>query len=100
MEVKFYEYGSTTQHAGSQCQQNVRSYNKRTVQKRWLTTVRTTFLRRLDSLCLHRQISLIRVYFLCYSNFGKFIFATEKESGNRLLFVMFYNERKSVEEQK
>ena len=33
-------------------------------------------------------------------NFGKFIFATEKESGNRLLFVMFYNERKSVEEQK
>ena len=34
MEVKFYKYGSTTQHAGSQCQQNVRSYNKRTVQKR------------------------------------------------------------------
>ncbi len=71
MEVKFYKYGSTTQHAGSQCQQNVRSYNKRTVQKRWLTTARTTFLHRLDSLCLHRQISLIRVYFLCYSNFCK-----------------------------
>ena len=70
------------------------------VQKRWLTTARTTFLHRLDSLCLHRQISLIRVYFLYYSNFGKFIFATEKESGNWLLFVMFYNERKSVEEQK
>ena len=62
------------------------------VQKRWLTTARTTFL--------HRLISLTRVYFLCYSNFGKFIFATEKESDNRLLFVMFYNERKSVEEQK
>ena len=28
----------------------------------------TTFLHRLDSLCLHRLISLLRVYFLCYSN--------------------------------
>ena len=37
-------------------------------QKRWLSTARTTFLHRQVSLCLHRLISLLRVYFLCYSN--------------------------------
>ena len=36
--------------------------------KRWLTTARTTFLFRLDSLCLHRLISLTRVFSHSYSN--------------------------------
>ena len=48
--------------------------------KRWLTTARTTFLLRLDSLCLHRLISRIRVFFHfsvnnCYYYRGKERFA-------------------------
>ena len=53
-------------------------------QKRWSTTARTTFLHRLDSLCSHRQISQIRVYFLSYSKMYK-----ENFSGNRRKPVLF-----------
>ena len=49
--------------------------------KRWLTTARTTFLHRLDSLCLHRLISLTRVYFHSYSNYLQFnVVQSEKSS--------------------
>ena len=48
--------------------------------KRWLTTARTTFLHRLDSLCLHRLISLTRVYFHSYSNHLQFNVVQSKKS--------------------
>ena len=49
-------------------------------QKRWLTTARTTFLHRLDSLCLHRQINPTREFFLSYSNLVIFFNCYSKRS--------------------
>ena len=48
--------------------------------KKWLTTARTTFLHRQVSLCLHRLTSLLRVYFLCYSNYRYHKTSNDKKS--------------------
>ena len=60
--------------------------------KRWLTTVRTTFLLRLDSLCLHRLISQTRVYFHSYSNHLQFKVVQSRKSSKELflLCTFFY----------
>ena len=58
---------------------------------RWLTTVRTTFLLRLDSLCLHRLISLTRVYFHSYSNHLQFnVVQSGKSSKELFLLCTFF----------
>ena len=59
--------------------------------KRWLTTARTTFLLRLDSLCLHRLISQTRVYFHSYSNHLQFnVVQSRKSSKGLFLLCTFF----------
>ncbi len=59
--------------------------------KRWLTTARTTFLHRLDSLCLHRLISQTRVYFHSYSNHLQFnVVQSRKSSKGLFLLCTFF----------
>ena len=55
--------------------------------KRWLTTARTTFLLRLDSLCLHRLISLIRVFSHSYSNHPQLHVVQYKRARKELFYI-------------
>ena len=57
--------------------------------KRWLTTARTTFLLRQDSLCLHRLISLTRVYSHSFSNYN-YIYDLLNKRNLRVPFVVIY----------
>ena len=57
--------------------------------KRWLTTARTTFLLRLDSLCLHRLISLTRVYSHSFSNYNNYMIYFAKGTFGFLFVVIF-----------
>ena len=55
--------------------------------KRWLTTARTTFLLRQVSLCLHRLISLTRVFSHSYSNHPHLHVVQYKKSSRKELFL-------------
>ena len=58
--------------------------------KRWLTTARITFLLRLDSLCLHRLISLTRVYSHSFSNYNYYMIYFAKGTFGFLLALYTY----------
>jgi len=64
--------------------------------KRWLTTARTTFLLRQVSLCLHRLISLTRVYSHSFSNYNYYMIYLTKGTFGFLLLL--YTSMQSIHE--